>query len=131
MDDLTRDAILGADDLPIERVEVPDWGGCIYVKTLTGTERDQFEQMATDRRAKKRFDVRGLKVRLIGMALCDKTGKLLFGGDSDVEQLNKKSGAALERVYKTVSKLSGLTQEDLEELAADFDEGPNANSGSD
>ncbi len=40
---LTKDDILGADDLATEDVEVPEWGGCVRVRALTGTERDAFE----------------------------------------------------------------------------------------
>ena len=40
---LTRDQILQANDLVTETVEVPEWGGSVFVKSLTGVERDQFE----------------------------------------------------------------------------------------
>ena len=40
---LNREAILAAEDLPRELVEVPEWGGAVYVRALTGAERDQFE----------------------------------------------------------------------------------------
>ncbi len=40
---LPRDLIDGADDLPVEDVEVPEWGGAVRLRTLTGSERDGFE----------------------------------------------------------------------------------------
>ena len=40
---LTKDEILRADDLRLERVEVPEWGGEVVLRTMTGTERDAFE----------------------------------------------------------------------------------------
>lgn len=131
MADLTRDEILAIEDLPIERVDVPEWKGAVYMRTLSGKQRDEFTQLATDRRAAKRFDIRGLKVRLVSMALCGKDGKLLFAGNDDETKLNAKAGAAIDRLFQIAQRLSGLSDDELEEMTADFVEGPNARSGSD
>jgi hypothetical protein len=40
---LSRDDILNADDLTIETIAVPEWGGEVNVKTLTGAEKDKWE----------------------------------------------------------------------------------------
>ena len=40
---LTREQILQSDDLPCETVPVPEWGGEVQVRTMTGTDRDAFE----------------------------------------------------------------------------------------
>ncbi len=41
---LSKDAILAAKDTKLSgEISVPEWGGSVYVKTLTGTERDAFE----------------------------------------------------------------------------------------
>ena len=40
---LTRDLILGMDDLSRVRVDVPEWGGHLFVRSMTGMERDAFE----------------------------------------------------------------------------------------
>ena len=42
MNILSKDAILAADDLPRETVHVPEWGGDVYVRTMSGTDRDAF-----------------------------------------------------------------------------------------
>ncbi len=39
---LTREQILQSDDLPRETVQVPEWGGEVQVRTMTGTDRDAF-----------------------------------------------------------------------------------------
>jgi hypothetical protein len=130
MDDLSRDDILAIEDLPTERVEIPEWKGAVYMRTLSGKQRDEFTQLATDRRAAKRFDIRGLKVRLVAMALCDKDGKLLFGGNGDDAKLNAKAGAAIDRLFQIAQRLSGLSDDELEEMTEGFEKGPNANSGS-
>ncbi len=43
MNILTKEAILAADDLPRETVLMPEWGGDVYVRTMSGTDRDAFE----------------------------------------------------------------------------------------
>lgn len=131
MEDLTRDGIISVEDLPLERVEVPEWNGVVYMRVLTGKQRDEFEQLATDRRAAKRFECKEIMVRMIQMSLCDKSGKLLFAGHEDAQKLNEKSAAVLIRLFKVVQKISKISDEDMAEISADFVDGPNANSGSD
>ena len=41
---LTRDAILEAEDIETEEVAVPEWGGNVLVRGLSGTQRDIWEQ---------------------------------------------------------------------------------------
>jgi hypothetical protein len=40
---LTRDAILQAPDLQGEDVAVPEWGGTVRVRGLSGAQRDAYE----------------------------------------------------------------------------------------
>ena len=131
MSELTREQILKSDDLPLEKVDVPEWGGSVYMRTLTGKQRDEFEQLAFDRQKKKNLDIRGCKVKLVAMCLCDKDGKVLFGGRDDESKLIEKSGAALQRLSEVAQRLSGMNEKEIEDIVADFEEGPNASSGSD
>ena len=39
-----RESIIAANDLKRESVEVPEWGVTVYVRTMTGEERDQYEE---------------------------------------------------------------------------------------
>jgi hypothetical protein len=113
---LTRDAILKVDDLPKERVEVPEWGGYVFVKTLTGAERDAFEQSCVDVKSKGRsVNLQNLRARLLALSLCDDAGSRLFTV-VDVEALGAKSGKALDRLFAVAQKLSGLGEKDVEEL---------------
>ena len=131
MEELSRDAILSASDLVIERVEVPEWNGFVHMRGLTGEQRDEFEQLAMDRRKGDRINIRGLKIRLVAMSLCKENGDLLFAGNGDETKLAKKSAAAIERLFKEAQRMSGLSESDIQEITSDFVAGPNANSGSD
>jgi hypothetical protein len=113
---LTRDAILQAQDLPKELVSVPEWGGEIYVRALTGAERDAFEQTIVERKGKStKMNLKNMRAKLVALTTVDEEGKRIFS-DSDAELLGKKSAAALNRVFEVAQKLSGLTPEDVDEL---------------
>lgn len=113
---LDRDAILKADDLAREEVLVPEWGGAVYVRTMTGAQRDAFEQACLDARRGDRMDIKGMKVRLLIMTLCNGDGSWLFTED-DTEALGAKSAAAIDRLFQVAMRLNGLTEESLDEIA--------------
>ena len=114
---LTRDAILKAHDLPTEDVEVPEWGGVVRVRGLTGAERDAFEQSIVEQRGKNtRMNLRNIRAKLVALTVVDEEGNRVFS-DEDAEALGKKSAAALDRVFAAAQRLSGLRPEDVEELA--------------
>lgn len=106
---LNRDSILSADDLPREEVQVPEWGGSVFVRTMNGSERDRFEHAWRENPGR---DVRG---RVAALTICDETGKPLFT-EADVARLGTKSSAALNRILAVSMRLSGLTKQDVEEL---------------
>ena len=113
---LTKETILGADDLSRKRVEVPEWGGDVYVRTMSGVERDAFENDATARRAAERYDTDGLMALLVVQTVCDEDGKSLFTKD-DIPALNTKSCKVIGRLFTIALKMNDLRQKDIEELA--------------
>lgn len=114
---LSRDHILNAADGQSERVMVPEWGGEVIVRALTGAERDAFEAALTERRGRRvEMRLENVRARLVAMCAIDEQGDALFY-PSDVELLGQKSAAALQRVFEVCQRLSGLTDQDVEELA--------------
>jgi hypothetical protein len=126
---LSRDDILKAEDLVTEEVDVPEWGGTVLVRGLTGRERDVFEaSVFTERGGKAVRDLANTRAKLAARAMVDEDGKRLFT-DSDVAALGEKSGAALDRVFAVASRLSGLADDDVKEMTQDFGtEGGSASS---
>lgn len=114
---LTRDQILSANDITIETVPVPEWGGEVCVKTLSGAERDHFEAVVIreDSDGKQRTDLENIRATLASMAICDDAGRPLFS-QADVESLGRKNAAALDRVWTVAQRLSRISQEDIDEL---------------
>ena len=128
---LTRDQILAAEDLPAEDVDVPEWGGVVRVRGLNGTERDAFEASVVEQRGKKtRVDMANFRAKLSAKCLVDADGQRLFS-ERDVGLLGRKSAAALQRVFEVAQRLSGLSNEDVEELVENFEIAQSDDSGSD
>ena len=108
-DGLNRESILGSDDLKSVEVEVPEWGGAVWVRTMTATQRDAFEAQQI------REPFRDVRARLAVATVCDSHGELLFT-EADIPALSRKSGKALDRVFAVATKLSGLSKEDIDDL---------------
>ena len=125
---LTRDQILKADDLRREEVEVPEWGGTVFVRTMTGAERDSFEEEILKSGMKATMD--NVRARLLVRVLVDKDGKRLFQ-DSEFALLGAKSTAALENLVNTAQMLNGVTQDDLENIKKNSGIVPSVDSTSD
>ena len=114
---LTKQAILSAKDLKKELIEVPEWGGSIYVRSLTGEERDKFEEeVFKASKNKKNSSLTNMRARMTVLCAVDEDGTRLFE-DADIPTLGKKSGAALNRVFAAAQKINGWTEEEVNELA--------------
>jgi hypothetical protein len=127
---LTREQILQAEDLAFEDVAVPEWGGTVRVRGLTGAERDQFESTIVSLNGRQsKVDTRNVRAKLAALTMIDADGKRLFS-DRDVQQLGLKSAAALDRVFDAAQRLSGLSEQDIEELAGNLADGQSDGSTS-
>jgi len=127
---LTREQILAAVDMKIEEVAVPEWGGVVYVKALSGRARDQFDA--------SRYRLKGKEVEmihentratLVALSVCDPAGQLQFS-EADVKALGEKNALALERVFEVAQRLSGLRPQDLETKLKNSEADPIASSSS-
>lgn len=99
---LTREMILAANDLPVESVEVPEWGGSVYVKALSVEQREALEDVLFRQGKRDQF-----RAELVAMSAVDENGERLFLPE-DVEQLRKKSFAAVERMFIAAKRLSAI-----------------------
>ncbi len=113
---LTRDAILSADDLKTESVKVPEWGGTVIVRELTGAERDTWEASVVKTNGTKvKIDSHNMRAKLAALCIVDDDGRRLFT-EKDVVKLGDKSAAALDRVTDVARRLSRIGEDELESL---------------
>lgn len=127
---LGRADVLTAEDLTIAEVPVPEWGGVLLVRNLSGAERDEFEAGTIKFAGNKVIPtLENTRARLVAMAACDENGARIFS-EADVLELAKKSARPLDRAFEKASELSGLSDADVKELVSGFTKGPSGGSGS-
>lgn len=127
---LGRDQILKADDMTTEEIAVPEWGGSVLVRGLTGRQRDEFEASMIEQRGKRRVpNVENVRAKLVAKCCVDESGRRLFT-DQDAAILGDRSGAALDRVYEVAARLSGIGEDDVDEMTEGFGSPTGAGSSS-
>ncbi len=109
MNILSKDAILAADDLPRETVSVPEWGGEVLVRTMSGTDRDAFEASLLEKDGR----MENVRARLVALTLCYPQGDRLFD-DGEIAALGRKSARALDRVFSVAQRLNGIGVEQVD-----------------
>lgn len=116
MTTLSRDALLRATNVPTEVVHLPELGGSVTVRGMTGGERDAFEQSClTGRGRNRQFNLAGVRAKLISYCVVDEDGRRLFA-DADVEQLGDIRADILDRIFAVAQRLSGMRDEDIDDL---------------
>lgn len=115
---LTREAILShAGQRQYDYVAVPEWGGKVKIQELTGSERDDYEaQMFRMRGRNVEQNLHNVRAKLVYLSCVNEDGSRMFSVE-DVETLGRLSAAALGRVFDASRILSGLREEDIEEMA--------------
>lgn len=113
--ELTAADILSAKDRVIRPVPVPEWGGKVYVRSLSGTEREKYLESIREIRGRgKKQDVRIIlaesSAKLAQQTICDKDGKQLFS-IGQIKELGEKSSKALQRVVDASADLNGFNED--------------------
>jgi hypothetical protein len=104
-------------DLKRETVDVPEWGGEVTVREMTGAERDQFEVLLVQG---GRRNFRGL---LAAFTVCDETGARIFA-EADARSLAEQPARLLDPIATVALRLNALGQAELEQAAKNSGGGP-------
>jgi len=129
---LDRKKLLTREKLEIVRVDVGD-GDWVYVRQMTGRERDQFERslfdVTDDNQPQRRLE--NFRSKLAVSTICDEQGVLLFTM-KDVDALSDSiSARRLEMIVSKAQQLNKITEEDKEKLVKNSEGGPAASFSSD
>lgn len=130
---LSREEILKALDRNYMVINCPEWGGKVRVQSLSGAERDVFEESILGQKKEdgtRDVITKNIRAKLVAMTAVDKDGKLIFSPD-DVNILGDKNAAPIDRLFSAAQKLSGIGKNDLEELTKNSGAGQGAGSLSD
>jgi hypothetical protein len=104
---LTRESILASNDRPLQPVEVPEWGGTVYVPKLSLTEAASFSKLTDDQK--------GGGV-LAARIIVDAAGKRIFT-DEDAPKLADKSAVAIGRVIEAFTQANSVNAKAIEAAA--------------
>jgi len=117
---LSKQMILEAQDIKTTEVEVAEWGGSVFIRVISGADRDVFEQAFADKKTES------FRTRFLVLTLCDANGERLFTNE-DVVALNKKSSRVLNRLFDEAWEFNAFTPAAVEALGNDL---PKDQSGS-
>lgn len=131
---LSRDAILGVNDLQVEKVFVPEWGDEVIIRGLTGEELDAYQgsrrqiRNAGTAQAEVVFIQDNARAGLLVKCIVDENGDRIFT-DQDTGLLGMKNGKVLDRLYDVATRLSGMSDDEAEEIEGNS-EPPTGDGGS-
>lgn len=117
---LTRDDMLrAAREARIQRdkLTVPELGGDIYVRGMSGKERDEFEEGLRIRRGRKagQSDLRNFRAKLAVKVIVNEDGQRILT-DEDATVFGQLPAGVLDRIITRCSELSGLAEEEADDL---------------
>jgi hypothetical protein len=131
---LSLDDILGIDDVTYETVAVPEWGGReVRLVSLSGEERNRIAVAMRAHAKKLRSEEEAaiyFQARIILASMVDGEGTHI-GDQSQAPALMKKNGAALTRLFTVAQRLSGIGQDEEDEVIDDLKTTPSGDTGSD
>jgi hypothetical protein len=113
---LSKDAIFAAKDTDVHEVEVPEWGGTILLRSMTGEQRNNYEYWAHQQSQAESPDYRGIRERLIICCAVDDDGSPLFG-DEDLAALASKNSEVIDRLHDKCQEICGMDSNALEDAA--------------
>lgn len=125
---LGREALLSTQTLKREPVDVPEVGGVIWVRALSGKGWLQYNARIEALGKTTELDaVKAISIMcyLISLTACDESGALLFT-EEDAERLAENSFTVLERLADKALELSGLSKELRKAVADELKKAPAA-----
>lgn len=111
---LTKAQILDSDDLKVEIIPCPEWGGSVRIQAMTGFARDRFESSIVGKNGGT--DMVNIRAKLAAASIVDEDGELMFS-EKDIQKLGKKSSAPLQRIFNAAQKLNEISDGDVEDMA--------------
>lgn len=135
---LSKQDLLAKEKLEVEKVEFEN-GDYVYVRQMTGHERDIFEASML----KKIRDGKGnvvahetimedFRAKLAAITLCDEEGKSLLEMKDYTALSSNMSAKRLEKIISVAQRMNAITEQDKEEIVKNSaaDQENNSNSGS-
>lgn len=120
MSAVTREQLLeAARNAKIERdqLHVPEFGGDVWVRGMSGKERDAFEEGLRIRRGRRagQMDLRNFRSQLAVKVIVNEQGERILN-DDDAAIFSRLPSGVLDRIISRCTELSGMSDEEADEL---------------
>lgn len=106
--------VINADDRKPIELFIPEWNGYVKIKHMSGAERDKWE--SSNKRKDGSFDYNNFRARLAVLTLLDENNQPMFT-PAEINDLGKKSGVALDRIFTVILETNKITEKDVEDMA--------------
>lgn len=117
---LTKDQIFSAAlDPKLQPVEIPEWGGSVYIRPVTLAEQGKLADLGARFEKSSAADrIKHCTLTLLQWTVCDEHGIQLFTAQDLVDLMSKPGSpaSAFLRLQDAVLKFSGLTEESRKDL---------------
>jgi len=129
---LDRKKLLQKEDLDIQKVDLGN-GDFVYVRQMTGRERDRFEQSLVRKvKVKGGEEYQGslgdFRAKLAVVTICDEKGDLLLHPEDVTTLSTSMSAMKLEKIVNVAQKINSITETDKEELVKNSEAAQSGNS---
>jgi hypothetical protein len=102
--------------LPREVVPIPEFGCDVIVQGMSGVQRDAWEKSLIVGKGKRRdVNTENVRARLAVRCLVNEDGSRMFA-DGEAVLLGEWPAAALNRIFEAAQRLSGVSDEDVDEI---------------
>lgn len=105
---LSAEEILAVEDIKIAEVDVPEWGGVVRLRPMSGEEAEQFVSIVSK-------DKTGAAIKVVAMCAVKEDGLTRLFTEEQVGLLKKKALRAIMRLQKKAMEINGLNEEGLAE----------------
>ncbi len=107
---LNRQQFLSADDKRYKIIELPDLGGEVKIRSMSGEDELEFEKFKVDK----------VTSEWVFWAICrycvDENNSPMFT-EQDLEDIKKKSSASLKKIFEAILDLNIINDEKIREEA--------------
>lgn len=113
---VNRAAIVQAHFRQVREVEVPEWGGTVRLRAMSGNERDELEAESFTTTTEtvdgkpvvvRHVNVRKMRARLLARCMIDEAGDRIFA-DDEIDILGAEDSGLVARLFAVAQDMNGL-----------------------
>lgn len=117
MGSLSMQDIVESNDMELEELEVEEWGGSVYLGSLSLADRINYEEKHRNEKGTigNPSDTKYI-LDLLQITLRDDEGEYLFPNAEDAQFLAEKKDTVILRIFKACSEHHSIDKSDIEDI---------------